>query len=200
MIIKSKLSDQQLLDAIYRAAAEYSQLVDNSYLIIGKNKHSPFFWFQCHFEKKHFMHLLGIKSNTLNANEFFDACDTFNKTSKNGITISDCSPSRNHNRTTINEKCSCCADILRLQDARYMRVGPKDKISQYVDFSFGYGNNALLGFKKINDSSIPVTLIPKSIDQFISEKYKIILILQKGSSQKKYNKIVFEAKIGRAHV
>ena len=87
MIINSKLSDEALLKAIYRAASEYSNLIGNSYLIIGKNKNYNCFYFQCFFEKKHFMHLLGIDS------------------------IADCTPSRNHNSTTINEKSSCCAEI-----------------------------------------------------------------------------------------
>jgi len=36
MIITSKLSNEALLKAIYKAAAEYSKLIGNSYLIIGK--------------------------------------------------------------------------------------------------------------------------------------------------------------------
>lgn len=70
MVINSKQSDAELLQAIYSAAREYSNLIGNSYLIIGKNRNSDFFWFQCKFEKKHFMHLLGIDSRTLKATEF----------------------------------------------------------------------------------------------------------------------------------
>lgn len=56
MVINTKLSDEELLKAIYRATFEYSKLIGNSYLIIGKNKNSGYFWFQCQFQKKHFMH------------------------------------------------------------------------------------------------------------------------------------------------
>lgn len=117
MIIKSKLTDDELLKSIYKATFEYSKLVGKSYLIIGKNKNSNYFWFQCQFEKKYFMHLLGIDSKRLSANEFYDKCDAYNRGDGNGIVLSDCTPSRNHNRTTINEKCSCCAEMLRIQDA-----------------------------------------------------------------------------------
>ena len=55
MIINAKLSDKELLNAIYNAAHVYAKLVDNTYLIIGKNKNSDYFWFQCQFHKKHFM-------------------------------------------------------------------------------------------------------------------------------------------------
>jgi hypothetical protein len=116
MIINSKLSDEALLKAIYRAASEYSNLIGNSYLIIGKNKNFNYFYFQCFFEKKHFMHLLGIDSANMNATEFYDKCDMYNKGMGDGITIADCTPSRNHNRTTINEKCSCCAERYVVSD------------------------------------------------------------------------------------
>lgn len=79
IIINSKLTDEALLKAIYKAASEYSKLIGNSYLIIGKNKNSDYFWFQCYFEKKHFMHLLGIDSKTLSATEFYDKCDAYNR-------------------------------------------------------------------------------------------------------------------------
>ena len=96
MVIHSKLSDTELLRAIYKAALEYSKLIGNSYLIIGKNRNSDYFWFQCYFEKKHFMHLLGIDSKTLSATEFYDQCDLYNRGKDKGITIADCSPSRNY--------------------------------------------------------------------------------------------------------
>jgi len=194
MIINSKLSDEALLKAIYRAASEYSNLIGNSYLIIGKNKNSNYFYFQCFFEKKHFMHLLGIDSATMNATEFYDRCDAYNKGTGDGIKITDCTPSRNHSRTTINEKSSCCADILHIQDARYMKVGLKNKISQYVDFTYGYGNEATLGFKTQGETSFPLTLIPRNIDEFVSQKYKIIFILEKKMKDDKFCKVLVEIK------
>lgn len=78
MVINPKLSDEKLLEAIYKAASEYSKLIGKSYLIIGKNRNSNYFWFQCQFEKKHFMHLLGIDSKTLSATEFYNKCEAYN--------------------------------------------------------------------------------------------------------------------------
>lgn len=196
MIINSKLSNEALLKAIYKAAAEYSKLIGNSYLIIGKNKNTDYFGFQCYFEKKHFMHLLGIDSKTLSATEFYDKCALYNIGEGKGITIADCTPSRNHNRTTINEKCSCCADMLRIQDAKYMKIGLKDKISQYVDFTYGYGSEATLGFQQQRDTSFPITLISRCIDEFATQKYKVIFVLQKNTMEKKYKQILVEIKKG----
>lgn len=198
MIINSKLSDQQLLNSIYSAAKEYSNLLNHEYLIIGKNKNSDYFWFQCRFEKKHFMHLLGISSKRLTATEFYDKCNEYNRNIGAGITILDCNPSRNHSRITINEKCSCCAEILNIRNAKYMKVGLKNKISELVDFTYAYGNVATLGFQKFknNNSSFPITLIPKSIDNFSTQKYKIIFILEKQITNLKYKKLIMERKEG----
>lgn len=197
MVINSKLSDDDLLNMIYKAAVEYSKLLDKAYLIIGKNRNSNYFWFQCHFKKKYFMHLLGIDSQTLSAEKFYNRCNDYNNGTGTGILITDCHPSRNHNRTTVNEKSSCCADMLRIQDAKYMKIGFKDKISQYVDFTYAYGNIATLGFQKSGEmSSFPITLIPRSIDEFASKKYKIILVLDKMITDEKYQNITAEIKKG----
>lgn len=196
MIISSKLSDEALLKAIYKAASAYSKLIDNSYLIIGKNKNSHYFWFQCYFEKKHFMHLLGIDSTSFSATEFYEKCDLYNKGEGDGITIADCTPSRNHSRTTINEKSSCCADMLQIQDAKYMNVGLKNKITEYVDFTYGYGKMATLGFKKQRNTSFPITLIPRNIDEFVTQKYKIVFVLEKKMKEEKYMHILTEVKKG----
>lgn len=135
---------------------------------------------------------------TLSATEFYDQCDLYNRGKDKGITIADCSPSRNHSRTTLNEKSSCCADMLRIQDAKYMKVGLKDKISQYVDFAYGYGNMATLGFERRRDidMSFPITLIPRNIDEFATRKFKIAFVLEKRIADQKYKRMIVEVKEG----
>lgn len=196
MIISSKLSDADLLYAIHKAASVYSHLIGNSYLLIGKNKKSDYFWFQCYFEKKHFMHLLGLNNKVLGATAFYEKCDAYNKGIDKGITIADCIPSRNHSRITVNEKSSCCADILRIEDAKYMKVGIKDKMNQYVDFTYGYGSDAVLGFAQQGNMCFPITLIPKSIDNFVTQKYRVIFVLKKKIESDKYKTVLSEIKKG----
>lgn len=194
MVISSRLSDAELIKRIHLSAAEYSKLIGKSYLIIGKNTKTPYFWFECYFEKKHFMHLLGIRSKTLNADDFYDKCNDFNDGLGEGISIKDCTPAYNHNRTTINEKCSCSKEMFTISDAKYMKVGLKNKISQYVDFTYAYGSSATLGFKHDDTSSFPITLIPSGIDEFSSEKHKIIFVLEKKTEKSLYSKISVEIK------
>lgn len=197
MIITSKLTDEQLIAEIYRAALEYEKLLNKNFLIIGKNHKSDYFWFECFFNKKNFMHLLGIKSITLSADEFFDKCFSHNRGEDSAIKIGDCSPSRNHSRTSINEKCSCCADMLKIRDAKYMNVGSKEKINQFVDFSYAYGNIATLGFKEIGEKrGFPITLIPKNIDEFVIQKYRINFVFEKALGEEQYGKPIVEIKKG----
>lgn len=193
VIISSKLTDEQLLKYIKNAAKEYEKLLDKQYLIVGKNKNSGYFWFQCEFKKKQFMHLLGIKSDKLSADEFFEKA--LNDTADDTLDIDNCNPSRNHNRTTINEKVSCCADMLKIANAKYLKVGEKDKISQHVDFMYAYGNEATLGFQVVgSEVAFPITLIPRGIDEFSSQKYKIIFVFEKMSNDSKYEKAIVEIK------
>ena len=200
MIIRQKMNDADLLKYIYNAAKEYSKLVEKSFLIIGKNNNTDYSWFECNFEKRYFMHLLGIKSKNYSANDFYDECNKYNNNLGHGITIKDCTPSRNHNRTTINEKSSVCADILKIREAKYFKIGEKDKILQYVDFSYAYGNEVILGFKKDNgDASFPITLITKNIDNFCSKKYKVLFIFTKDIFSTYYENLYMEIKSGIIH-
>ena len=87
-------------------------------------------------------------------------------------------------------------DVFRIQDAKYMKIGLKDKISQYVDFTYGYGNMVTLGFKAYKNTSFSIILIPKNIDEFVSKKYKIVFVLQKKIGEEKYQDILSEIKQG----
>ena len=84
------------------------------------------------------------------------------------------------------------------KNEKYMKVGNKNKISELVDFTYAYGGTATLGFQKFknDNSSYPITLIPKSIDNFSTQKYKIIFILEKSIAEFKYKNIIMEIKQG----
>ena len=77
-----------------------------------------------------------------------------------------------------------------------MKVGLKDKSSQYVDFTYGYGSDATLGFRAEKDTSFPLTLIPRNIDEFVSQKYKIVFVLEKKTEEDKFQKVLMEVRKG----
>ncbi len=197
MIIQPKVPDAKLLEYIYDAARKYKEIMEKPFLFTGKNRNTGYLWFECIFQKKQFMHLLGIKSKNYTAEEFFDICDSYIAGHGTGITIKDCTPSRNHNRTTINEKASVCSEILQIHNAKYLKIGMKDKVSQYVDFSYAYGADVTLGFQKNGKGlSFPITLIPKSINTFTTKNYRILFVFTKSEKAKKYNSLYAEIKKG----
>jgi len=206
MIIQPKVPDGKLLEYIYDAAEKYKEIMELPFLFAGKNRNTGYMWFECIFEKKQFMHLLGIKSKNYTAEGFFDRCDEYNRSKQDmaitdgqgtGITIKDCTPSRNHSRTTINEKASVCSEILQIHNAKYLKIGEKDKISQHVDFSYAYGSDVTLGFKKDKKGlSFPITLIPRNIDTFTTKSYRILFVFTKTGKTEKYDTLYAETKTG----
>ena len=197
ILIQQSLNDQDYLKCIHNAAVRYADLEGKTFLVIGKNKNSGYYWFQCRFEAKNFMHLLGIKSKTLTADEFFQKAfeyDAGSESPEDQLSIKDCSPSRNHSRTTLNEKVSSAIYLFQIENAKYMQVGEKDKVSQFVDFSYTYGHEAVLGFQKLSSESFPVTLIPRNIDEFVTKKYRVIFILSKKMEDKTYGILNAEIK------
>lgn len=195
MVITDSLTDKQLLDKIYKAAAAYEKLLGKKYLLVGQNLNEPFYWFECVFEKKNFMHLLGIKSVCYGAERFFDMCAEHNNCGGEGINISDCRTAYNHSRKNINMKCSCCADMLDIKASKYMKIGNKDLINQYVDFDYAYGNEATLGFCA-DENAFPVTLLPKSIDNYATNKHRVIFVFEKNVEEQIYREPIVEAKEG----
>lgn len=198
MIIRDSLNNDELIEAIYAAAKEYSNLQDKDYLIIAKNTKSEFFWFTCHFKPKNFMHLLGIDSKTYNATDFYGKCIEHFEDPEVKITLNDCTPSRKHSRKDVNQKCSCCSEILKIKEAKYLKTGIKDKISQHVDFQYAYGKEATLGFKMEkrdkNGICFPISLLPKTIENFSTKTYKIIFVLSKEFGKIQYDYLEMEIK------
>ena len=83
------------------------------------------------------------------------------------------------------------------RNAKYLKIGMKDKVSQYVDFSYAYGADVTLGFQKNGKGlSFPITLIPKSINTFTTKNYRILFVFTKSEKAKKYNSLYAEIKKG----
>ena len=86
------LSSKELLVTLYKSAILYSEYVDTTLLFIFREKKSDAYdYYEVRFGKNNFMHLAGIKSETLSANEFYEACVG------GTITREDCNPRRDAN-------------------------------------------------------------------------------------------------------
>ena len=69
------LTSEEMLTILRKSATLYSEYVDTTLLFIfRKSKSDSYDYYEVRFGKNNFMHLAGIKSGSLNANEFYEAC------------------------------------------------------------------------------------------------------------------------------
>ena len=70
------LTSTELLTILCKSATLYSEYADTTLLFIFREKKSDAYdFYEVRFGKNNFMHLAGIKSETLNAVEFYKACE-----------------------------------------------------------------------------------------------------------------------------
>lgn len=144
------------------------------------------------------MHLAGIKSDTLNANEFYEAC------MKGTIAREDCNPRRDAN--TMYSKVAIMEQILDLRNSKCYKIGEKNLVTRDNDFEMATGNsNGVMGYDsrikikgtdKVDKtkSPIPTTLLNNSITDYYSRPQKIMFILQRSTGECTYSKLFYEIK------
>lgn len=195
------LTSEELISILHKAAMLYSEYVDTTLLFIFRgNKSEVYDYYEVKFGRNNFMHLAGIKSNTLSANSFFEAC-------KNGsITKDDCKPRRDVN--TMYSKVAIMEQMLDLKKSKCYKIGEKDLITRDNDFEMATGNTCgVIGYDsriKIKETNradktkapIPTTLLNNSIMDYCSRPQKIMFILQKLNDENKYSKVFYEIKKG----
>ena len=101
------LTPDELLSILYKSAKLYSEYAETTLLFIFREKKSDAYdYYEVRFGKNNFMHLAGIKSETLSANDFYEAC------LKGTITRAACNPRRDTN--TMYSKVAIMEQMLDL--------------------------------------------------------------------------------------
>lgn len=193
------LTDLQLLAQLHLGAKIYSKYAESALLLIfsgGKNK--PYEAYEVFAHKYNFMHLAGVKSQTLGAAEFYQAC------LEGKIKREDCSPV--HSVSNMYSKVSVLNQLLDLKNSKCYKIGEKDLVTKNNDFEMAIGNSSgvvgydhrisLKGTNIVDKTKLPMptTLITTPITQLVSKPEKIIFILQRNLDEEKYGKIFFEIK------
>lgn len=176
LLKKSKLTNDELFQFLHLNAERYSKLTDCSFLFISKSaKRDEYYWHEVVFPPCNFMHLTGIKSRTNTAVEFYDKCLNCYE----NLTLTDCTPAYNHTRKDISEKNTVLYELLNLKNVKYFSVGEKDKINENVDFTFTYGQDAIIGFRKDikHRESFPITCAPQNIKNYCTKVYRVSFLL-----------------------
>ena len=193
------LTPDELLSILCKSAKLYSEYVDTTLLFIFREKKSDVYdYYEVRFGKNNFMHLAGIKSETLSANDFYEAC------LKGTITRDVCNPRRDAN--TMYSKVAIMEQMLDLRNSKCYKIGEKNLVTRDNDFEMATGNsNGVIGYDsriKIKGtdkvdrtkSPIPTTLLNNSITDYCSKPQKIMFILQKSDGESTYNKLFYEIK------
>lgn len=195
------LTPEELLTILYKSAILYSEYADTTLLFVFREKKSDAYdYYEVRFGKNNFMHLAGIKSETLSANEFYEACI------ERTVTREDCNPRRDAN--TMYSKVAIMEQMLDLRNSKCYKIGEKNLVTRENDFEMATGNmNGVVGYdsririkgtNKVNrtKSPIPTTLLNNSITDYCSTPQKIMFILQKADGENTYNKLFYEIKRG----
>ena len=193
------LTSGELISILCKSAALYSEYADTSLLFIFRgNKNEAYDYYEVYFGRNNFMHLAGIKSDTLSAIEFYEAC-------KNGtINREDCNPRKDAN--TMYSKVAIMQQMLDLRNSKCYKIGGKDLVTRDNDFEMATGNiNGVVGYDsriKIRGTNevdkeripMPTTMLNNSIMSYCSQPQKIMFIMQKAVGESTYNKLFYEIK------
>jgi len=193
------LTPDELLSILCRSAKLYSEYADTTLLFIFREKKSDSYdYYEVRFGKNNFMHLAGIKSETLSAKEFYEACLL------GTITRNDCNPRRDAN--TMYSKVAIMEQMLDLRNSKCYKIGEKDLVTRDNDFEMATGNLVgvmgydsrvkIKGTDKLDrtKSPIPTTILNNAITQYCSKPQKIMFILQKAEDESTYKELFYEIK------
>ena len=193
------LTPAELLTVLCKSAALYSEYADTTLLFIFREKKADAYdYYEVRYGKNNFMHLAGIKSETLSAVEFYEACE------KRIIKREDCNPRRDAN--TMYAKVAVIEQMLDLRNSKCYKIGAKDLVTRDNDFEMATGNaSGVVGYDsrikkkgtQIVDetkASIPTTLLNNPITDYCARPQKIMFILQKYDGESTYNKLFYEIK------
>ena len=193
------LTPDELLSILYKSAKLYSEYAETTLLFIFREKKSDAYdYYEVRFGKNNFMHLAGIKSETLSANDFYEAC------LKGTITRAACNPRRDAN--TMYSKVAIMEQMLDLRISKCYKFGEKNLVTRDNDFEMATGNSKgvmgydsrikVKGTDKVDrtKSPIPTTLLNNSITDYCARPQKIMFILQKSDGESTYNKLFYEIK------
>lgn len=193
------LTPDELLSILHKTAKLYSEYADTTLLFIFREKKSDAYdYYEVRFGKNNFMHLAGIKSETLSANDFYEAC------LEGKITRNDCNPRRDAN--AMYSKVVIMEQMLDLRNSKCYKIGEKDLVTRDNDFEMATGNSVgvmgydsrvkIKGTDKLDrtKSPIPTTILNNSIMQYCSRPQKIMFILQKSDGKGTYKELFYEIK------
>ncbi len=171
------------LNIIKQAAVLYDKYLLNKNILFIYLKNNKIEYYEVTFLRDHFKHLTGVKTD-LNAYEFYY------RAKNNRLRIKDFEYKDNTSRLKIDNI------IKAMNFSSFSKmIGEFKNNKVYVSLKKVTGNNNLiLGFDEGENINYPKTLLKGDVRDYTRKVYRIIGILSKNLSDKKYNTLKYIAK------
>lgn len=112
------LSEENMLRHLKNGAGLYLEYADTDLLFIYRqSKECPYEFYEIYFGKRNFMHLAGIKSSTIKAKDFAEAC------ALEKVKLQDCMPV--HSISNMYSKISILEQLLNFRYSKCYKIGKK---------------------------------------------------------------------------
>lgn len=184
------LTPEKLISILHKSAKLYSEYADTTLLFIFREKKTDRYeFYEVRYGKNNFMHLAGIKSDSLTVDEFYEGC------LEGTITREHCNPRRDAN--TMYAKVGILEQMLDLRNSKCYKIGEKNLVTRFNDFEMATGNDkGVIGYdSRIKKKTpIPTTLLNSPITDYCSRPKKIMFILQREDCEDTYKKLFYEIK------
>ena len=172
------------LNIIKQAAKIYKENLLNKNIMFVYLKNNKIEFYTVTFLEEHFKHLTGVKTK-------LDAYTFFYKASNNRLRINDFE----HKDNTTALKLNNLVKAMMINSYAKM-IGEFDHNRTYLSVDKMIGNNNLIiGFDSGEKINYPKTILKGDIREYINQKpYRIIGIMRKKISDKRYEEIIYLGK------
>ena len=187
------LTKEQIQTHLQVAAKSYARYSGKILLFIyQKNIRSNCEMLKVRFGQENFMHLVGIRSKTLSATDFYFSCI------HGSVGFEDCTPS--HDSSNRNSRILLLPKMTDFSKCKIYSIAEKTANTIQNDFHIACGNQSgIIGFDyrgslKSSDIAIPTTLLSRPLSYYCSNPMRILFVYELVDS-KKYSTI-YEIKDG----
>ena len=181
----AKLNKDDVLKTIIKSANLYKKnLVNKNFLIVSKNRNEPYNFWELKFEKKQFLHLVGVKTN-LSSKHFYTKATT------KKLSINDFEP-RTDGTTEL--KIAVLPLLMEFKNSiRMIGNYSKDCSPRLITEVLAGNIQGALGFVHDEKSDLVPNTCLKCDTKLRSSSARIVLMLSKNLSDKEYSTIEYIA-------
>lgn len=187
LVHEESKTDSELIKLLHEAAVRYERYLNQNLIFIFHEsaKNPVYDYYEVYFGKENFIHLAGFARGDISASEFFDKCLS------GSILLKEVRFSEN--RKSASAKLGVLSGLLDYRHTKVYRIGNADLITLKNRFELAVGHgNGLMGFDQRSSTGlpVPVTVLNRSITDFVSTPQILVVVLAKSRGEKYYTRII----------